>query len=392
MTRYAIAVILTALPLAAQTTSVQGLVTDSQGAAVPEAVVTARNLDTSAERKTLTSALGEYAMLQMPPGSYALTFEKPGFRISKSEVALQVDTPSTLNMKLEVGQVNETVNVTAAAITVNTENASVGNPFTETQVKDIPLQTRNVVSLLSVEPGVTSGGNVIGSRSDQNNVVLDGVDVNDNFGANGFNSAIPIPLDSIQEFRTTIAGQGADQGRSSGGQVAIVTKGGSNQFHGSAYEYNRNTLTSANTWTNNKAGVPRAPLIRNQYGASLGGRIIKNKLFFFYNYEARTDRSFASQKSNVPTAAFAQGNVAVALKDGRTVMLTPQDVANIDPLHIGASQYTLNLMKQLPAGNNPSGGSDKGLNFSQLVFNTPSHLDNYVQVARMDYNIDSAGH
>jgi Carboxypeptidase regulatory-like domain len=391
MTRYAIAALLTALPLAAQTTSVQGLVTDSLGAAVPEAIVTAKNLDTSAERKTLTSPLGEYAMLQMPPGAYVVSFEKPGFRVSKSEVVLQVETPSTLNMKLEVGQVNETVNVMSSATVVNTENASVGNPFTEAQIKDIPLQTRNVVSLLSVEPGVTSGGNVIGSRPDQNNVVLDGVDVNDNFGANGFNSVIPIPLDSVQEFRTTIAGQGADLGRSSGGQVAIVTKGGSNQFHGSAYEYNRNTFTSANTWTNNRAGVPRAALVRNQYGASLGGRIVKNKLFFFYNYEARTDRSASSQKSNVPTANFAQGNVAVALKDGRTVMLTPQDVANIDPLHIGESQYTLNLMKQLPAGNNPSGGLDKGLNFSQLVFNTPSHLDNHVQVARMDYNIDSAG-
>ncbi len=253
---------------------------------------------------------------------------------------LQVETPSTLNMKLEVGQVNETVNVTATATVVNTENASVGNPFTEAQIKEIPLQTRYVVALMSVEPGVTSGGNVIGSRPDQNNVLLDGVDVNDNFGANGFNSVIPIPLDSVQEFRTTIAGQGADLGRSSGGQVAIVTKGGSNQFHGSAYEYNRNTLASANTWTNNKAGVPRAALVRNQYGASLGGRIVKNKLFFFYNYEARTDRSASSQKANVPSANFAQGNVAVALKDGRTVMLTPQDVANIDPLHIGASQYT----------------------------------------------------
>jgi hypothetical protein len=391
MTRYAIAVLLAALPLAAQTSSVQGTVSDAQGAAIPEAAVTAKNLDTSAERKTLTSAQGEYSMLQMPPGNYAISFEKPGFRVSKSSIVLQVDTPAKLNMKLEVGQVSETVNVTATAVTVNTENASVGNPFTETQVKDIPLQTRNVVSLLSIQPGVTADGNVIGSRRDQNNVLLDGVDVNDNFGANGFNSVIPIPLDSVQEFRTTIAGVGADLGHSSGGQVAVVTKGGSNQFHGSAYEYNRNTLTSANTWTNNRAGVPRAALVRNQYGASLGGRIIRNKLFFFYNYEARTDRSASSKTATVANTGFAQGNVNVLLKDGRTVTLTPQDVVNIDPLHIGASSFVLGMMKQLPAGNNPQGASDKGLNFNQLVFNTPSHLDNHAQVARLDYNVDSAG-
>ncbi len=391
MTRHAIAFFLATLPLAAQTSSLQGIVTDGQSSAIPETAVTARNVDTSAERKMLTNALGEYSMLQIPPGHYVISFEKPGFRVSKSDIVLQVDTPATLNMKLEVGQVNETVNVTATTILVNTENASVGNPFTETQIKDIPLQTRNVVSLLSLQPAVTSGGNVVGSRADQNNVLLDGVDVNDNFGANGFNSVIPIPLDSVQEFRTTVAGEGADAGHSSGGQVAVVTKSGSNQFHGSAYEYNRNTLTSANTWTNNRAGVPRAALVRNQYGASLGGPALKNKVFFFYNYEARTDRSAASKTATVGTSSFAQGNVNVLLKDGRTVTLTPQDVTNIDPDHIGASAFVLGMMKQLPAGNNPQGASDKGLNFNQLVFNTPSHLDNHAQVGRLDYNIDGAG-
>src|SRR6202035_2636088 len=118
------------------------------------------------------------------------------------------------------------------------------------------------------------------------NVLLDGVDVNDNSGtssANGFSAALPVPLDSVQEFKTTIAGLGADQGRSAGGQVSIVTKSGSNQFHGSVYEYNRNTFTSANSWFSNRAGVPRSALVRNQYGASLGGPVLKNRLFFFFN-------------------------------------------------------------------------------------------------------------
>ena len=148
-------------------------------------------------------------------------------------------------------------------------------------MKEIPLQTRNVVALLSIQPGVSSTGQVLGARPDQNNVLLDGADVNDSQGADGFNAVLPIPLDSVQEFRTTIAGQGADMGHSAGGQVSIVTKSGSNSFHGTLYEYNRNTLFEANDWFNNRAGVARPALIRNQYGGSLGGPMLKNKLFFF---------------------------------------------------------------------------------------------------------------
>jgi hypothetical protein len=380
-----------ALSLSAQTSSLQGVITDAQGAAVPDAIVAAKNISTSAERRTLTSSLGEYSLLQLAPGNYTLTIEKPGFRTHRGEIVLQVNTPATVSVQLELGQVTGVVNVSAEVSTVNTENATVGNPFTETQVKEIPLQTRNVVALLGVQAGVAPTGLVVGARPDQNNVLLDGVDVNDNFGADGFNSVIPIPLDSVQEFRTTIAGLGADMGHSAGGQVSVVTKGGSNQFHGSLYEYNRNTLTSANNWFSNRSGVPRAALVRNQYGASLGGPILKNKLFFFYNFEARKDRSATQQSRTVPSDTFKQGIVQVLLKDGRTVSLTPQDITNIDPLHLGASTYVASIMKQYPSGNNPLAAADKGLNFNVLTFNAPNALDNHAQVGRLDYNIDPAG-
>ncbi|SPE41832.1 exported hypothetical protein [Candidatus Sulfopaludibacter sp. SbA3] len=220
MLRFAFALMVGVLPLAAQT-NLLGVITDGQGAAVPDAVVTAKNAETSAIRKALTNSLGEYNMVQLQPGPYKVTVEKPGFRAHNTEVLLQVNTPATLDVKLELGAVSESVMVTAEAAVVNTENAAVGNPFTETQVKEIPLQTRNVVALLGIEPGVAPGGQVLGSRPDQNNVLLDGVDVNDNQGANGFNAVLPIPLDSVQEFRTTVAGMGADMGRSAGGQVTI---------------------------------------------------------------------------------------------------------------------------------------------------------------------------
>jgi hypothetical protein len=367
------------------------VVTDEKGATVPGAVIKALNDDTSATRAALSSDLGAYEMAQVPPGKYKITIEKPGFRTHSTDVVLQTNTPLTLDVKLEVGAVTETVNVSAEAAIVNTENASVGNPFTETQIKEIPLQTRNIVALLGVQPGVASTGQVAGARPDQNNVLLDGVDVNDNAGKDGFNAVIPIPLDSVQEFRTTVAGLGAEQGAYSGGQVSIITKSGSNQFHGTAYEYNRNTDTTANSWFSNRAGVARAALVRNQYGFSVGGPIIKNKLFFFYNWEGRKDRSATPINRIVPSDTLKQGNIIVALKSGQNVTLTPSDIVGIDPLHIGESAYMKNYLSQFPSGNNPLAAADKGLNFNVLTFNAPQDLNNHAQVAKLDYNLDPAG-
>jgi len=173
------------LPLAAQTSSLQGVITDGQSAGIPEAVVTATNLSTSAARKAVSGATGSYSLLQVQPGPYKITVEKPGFRTSITEVRLQIDTPATLDVKLELGQVTETINVEAEAATINTQNASVGNPFTELQIKGLPLQSRNVVALLSLQPGVAPGGQVLGAKPDQNNVTLDGIDVNDQEGNSG---------------------------------------------------------------------------------------------------------------------------------------------------------------------------------------------------------------
>jgi len=379
------------LPLAAQTSSLQGVVSDTQAGAIPEAIVTIANQGTSAARKTITDATGAYSFVQVAPGPYKVTVEKPGFRAYNATVRLQIDTPATVNIQMELGQVNETVNVTAEAVTINTTNASIGNPFTETQIKALPLETRNIVGLLGLQAGVAPTGQVIGAKPDQNNVTLDGIDVNDNQGASGFVSVLPVPLDSVQEFRTTIAGQGADQGRSSGGQVSLVTKGGSNAFHGSLYEYNRNTFFAANSWFNNRAGVARTPLIRNQYGASIGGHIIKNRAFFFFNWEDRKDRSGSSVTRTVPSESYKQGIVKVQLSDGTVASMNAADIATVDPTHAGASSYMLSLFSKYPAGNDPKSAADGGLNFSVLRFNAPSKLDNRAYVGRLDFNLDSAG-
>jgi hypothetical protein len=390
--------------------SLRGAVKDNQGGAVPGAVVDLVRTDTGLRRNMMTDATGEYAFAQVPPGSYTVTVQKPGFSIlTQRGVLLQVNTPAILNMTLEVASVSESVNVEGEAPAINLDNAAIGIGFNENQVRHLPLQTRNVVELLSLQPGVTPTGEVLGARRDQNNITLDGVDVNDNqdagisgsvsdnAGSNangassdaGFASVLPIPLDSVQEFRVTVGGAGAAEGRSSGGQVALITKSGTNSLHGSAYEFNRNTITSANTWFNNITGVPRQALVRNQFGASLGGPVKKDRAFFFFNYERRLDASGVSQTRFVPSETMKQGIITVQTTDGGTYSLSPADIKAIDPLHIGVNAPTLAILNQYPIGNDPSIGADAGLNFSGFRFNAPDHRDDRAYVGKMDFILDS---
>jgi len=367
-------------------------VSDQQGAAIGDAIVAITNQETSTSRRGISTATGSYSFPQVPPGTYKVEVTKPGFKSSIQQVRLQINTPATLDLKLELGQVSESINVVAETPTVNTQNASVGNPFTELQIRQLPLLTRNVVDLLSLQPGVTPTGEVAGAKRDQNNVTLDGVDVNDPQGAtSGFSSVLPVPLDSVQEFRTTVAGVGADQGRSSGGQVSLVTKSGSNQFHGSLYEFHRNVKTAANNWFSNRAGIARENLIRNQYGASLGGRIIKDRIFFFGNWEDRRDATAVGVNRIVPSETYKQGIVQFRMSNGQIGQLNPAQIRQIDPLGIGINQTMLDLFRKYPTGNDPASSADRGLNFSILRFNAPKKLNYRTYVLKNDFNIDKAG-
>jgi hypothetical protein len=416
---------------AQSTTSLRGVVTDPSGAAIPGAIVTISSPETGSVRRSVTDASGEYNFLQIAPATYKLTVEKAGFAtMTRSDVKLLVNTPSALDMSMAVSATGEVVNVEADVSQVNTTDASIGNPFSEMQVRQIPLQTRNVVELLSVQPGVTSNGEVLGARRDQNNVTLDGADVNNNQnsglvaqttatgtggfqgsnanGANinsGFNAVLPIPLDSVQEFRVTVAGEGPNQGRSSGGQVSLVTKSGTNQLHGSLYEYNRNTATAANTWFNNQAGVPRQPLVRNQFGGSAGGKIVHDRAFYFFNYEQRQDGSGVAQVRAVPSDTLRQGifkytmcnnpsglnGICDPAKDAIFVQtLSASDLKAVDPLNQGVNASILPVLDQYPHGNAPSFGEDGGLNFSGYRFNAPSHRSDHAIVGKIDVHLDKA--
>src|SRR5205823_11228366 len=214
--------------------------------------------------------------------------EKEGFRkYEQRNLQLLVSLPATVNATLEVGATSQTVEVTASAVALNTADASIGNAFGENQVIGLPLEGRNVPDLLSLQAGVAYTGNrpeidpdqdtrsgaVNGARSDQSNITLDGVDVNDQSNGYAFTSVLPTTLDSVQEFRVTTSNYNADQGTGSGAQVALVTKSGTNQVHGSLYEYLRNTVTSANDYfvsaSEARLGQPNKPdkLKYNIFGA-----------------------------------------------------------------------------------------------------------------------------
>ena len=389
----AVLTLMTALGLYGQaSTSLSGTVSDDSGAVIPGASVTLSSESTGAERTAGTDERGVFQFLQIPPGTYSVVVEMEGFTTELvTGLELLVDTPASIAVGLEIGQVSEVVTVEADAVSLNTTDATVGNAFNETKVRQLPLLTRNVVELMSLQTGVNQTGEVLGARKDQNNVQLDGVDVNDQQSPEPFGSVLPVPLDSVQEFRVTTGGGNADVGRSSGGQVSLVTKSGTNEWHGSAYEFHRNTVTAANTFFNNAAGVEREKLIRNQYGFSVGGPIVKNRAFFFLNYEGRRDARSASQQRIVPSQNLRNGILSVTADDGSVFQLSPDEFRQADPLGIGVNQTMLDIMQAFPIGNDPSSGTDGGLNFDGFRFNAPLQIDNKAYVAKFDFNLDKNG-
>jgi hypothetical protein len=297
--------------------TVRGTVTDPQGKAVAGATVTLTNTERNFTRTQITNDEGVYSFPTVPPGTYRVEAEATGFKKSSvTDVRALVETPVDISIQLEVGNVNEVVNIVAGAeAPLNTADATIGNSFESRRIEQLPLNARNVVGLLSLQPGVTRTGYVNGGRADQANVMLDGVDNNeqqrglDIVTDEAFASVLRSTPDSLQEFRVTTTNANADQGRSSGAQVTLVTKSGTNEWHGSLYEYHRNTVTSANDFFNNAAGVERPQLLRNIFGGSIGGPIKKNRAFFFFNYEGFREATGTSVVREVPLPSLGQGIV-----------------------------------------------------------------------------------
>jgi hypothetical protein len=409
------------------TTSLRGTVTDKTGGAIGGAKVTLRNASLGFERTVASGATGQYEFLGLRPGTYDLTVEMPSFqRYAQSNLQLLVNSPATQDIQLQVGSTTETVEVSTQSVTLNTTDASIGIAFNENQIKQLPLEGRNIPDLLTLQSGVVYTGNrsdinknidtrsgaVNGARSDQSNVTLDGVDVNDQVNGYAFTSVLPVTVDSVQEFRVTTTSYNADEGRSSGAQVSLVTKSGTNSFHGSLYEYNRNTLTSANDYfvklNELQNGQPNVPpkLIRNVFGASLGGPMLKDRLFFFTNYEGYRQAEEASETRIVPSDTMRAGIIMYQCANqsacpggpiagtnfttpvGYQAVL-PNQLASWDPLSIGPNQVMLNYFKTFPEPTDLTLGD--GVNYVGYRFRGPIPTTNNWYIARLDYKLTSSG-
>ena len=397
-------------------TSVGGTISDPSGAVIPGAQLVLENLDTATRRETTSDASGTYAFPQVQPGRYKISAKASGFsEVIVNEVRLLVNTPATVNVSFEkVGTTTEVISVTADAIQINTTDASLGNAIGTRPVVELPLFARNPAALLAYQPGVTNfgtgttsdigadplvggtttiddrNGSVNGGKSDQSNMTLDGVDVNDQQTRRAFKPALRVTLDSVQEFRTTTLNATADQGRASGAQVALVTRSGTNDLHGALWEYHRNTVTAANSFFNNSSGVKRPALLINVFGGRVGGPIVRNRLFFFGNYEGRRDASATNATPRlVPSEELKRGIVRYLRADGSLASLSPDELrTRVDPLGIGVNQAAMQLLQTYPAGNDTSVGD--GVNIVGFRFAAPTNSKTDTYIAKFDWNIDSA--
>jgi hypothetical protein len=381
-----------ATSLFGQSTSLSGTVADPTGAVIPGATITIVNTQTGAQREIKSDDQGRYLMPQLAPGTYKLTAKASGFAdVVIANVELLVNQPATVPIVFEkVGTTSTTITVESAAVQVNTSDATLGNAIGAQAITNLPFFARNVAGLLAFQPGVTSGGNVNGGKSDQGNITLDGIDVNDQNSRAAMSSVLRVTLDSVQEFRTTTSNANADQGRSSGAQIALVTRSGSNNFSGALYEYRRGSETAANDFFNNAAtpGLPRPVLLINVFGGRGGGPIIKNRLFFFLNYEGRRDASASSGVRTVPSDLLRQGILQYRTTAGTVKQIGPAEIQALDPAHIGINPNSSKLFNLYPKSNDTTQGD--GLNFVGYRFNSPVRSDQNTYISKFDWNIDNS--
>jgi hypothetical protein len=449
------------------TTSLRGTVTDPAGAVVPDATITLSSAEMAVNLTTQTDRNGFYQFQAVRPATYVMTVTAAGFATFKqSGLELLVSTPATSDVKLQLASGTTTVEVQAASQTVNTQDATIGNTFDSRQILALPFEGRDAAGVLSLQPGVTfvgtnpddnvdtRNGALNGGRSDQANITLDGVDNNQQSRGTAFQGAVRSTLDSIEEFRVTTIGDNADQGRSSGGQVTLVTKSGTNTFHGAAYEQNRPTVTAANDWFNKQAelsnGLPNVPgkVIRNTFGGSLGGPIKKDRLFFFGTYEGQRLAENQQVQRNVPSDNLkdgvvlypcapvldAAGNVVtpanvvcpggsnglppvvglsgkvysfapgtsgvgpaqIAAMDNICGTVTQSHPANTCPNGPGVNPLIVNaqgtgVFQQYPTANSSACGNADGFNVSCFSFSAPNPKRLNTTIVKLDYNLNRTG-
>jgi hypothetical protein len=335
-----------------------GAVTDPTGALVPGATVTVTELDTKLKRTTVTNKDGAYVMVDINPGTYSITASKSGFQTDMiASQPIDVGTQTTANFKLAVGSESTTVEVQATNSDLQTMNSTVGDTVSQLQIESLPSVARDVSTFASLQPGVTPGGSVAGTVTDQAVFMVDGgnnssdmdgsmLNYTGSFSGNttgtgigaGASGVMPMPQDSIEEFKVATAGQTADFNNSSGSQVQVVTKRGTSQFHGTAYEYYLDSSFGANSWSNNLSNIAKSIYHFNRFGVAAGGPIaptfLGGKTYLFANYEGFRFPNSAVFERVVPSAAFEAGNITFVSSPGSPTFTAAQIKAD-DPRGIG---------------------------------------------------------
>jgi hypothetical protein len=420
----AVVLLMASVALGQGTTSrVTGIVLDANGGAVVGTTVTLTNEATGISFTTETSQSGTYAFDLVQVGSYTLTFEKQGFKkfLSKGN-AINVNQPATINASLEPGGVAESVTVTATAEQVQTNTSgNIGSTIDQKTLESLPIvgtRGRNPLDLLNFQPGVVIGGNtgggvsVNGSRDRAFNFTLDGIDINESTaGGSNFTPLRPNP-DSVQEFQVVTSNFTAELGRSSGAQVTLITRSGTNHFHGNGFEYYRSPRFDAKSYPITIALLPKEQFVQHIFGASIGGPIKRDKLFFFTNlqllraydtalvtrpvYTAAARSGLfryvvgrANAPANAPNASVdAAGNPTLPACTGTPPTNAPcissYNIAT-NPSGIGIDPALAAIINAMPAPNNFSTGD--GLNTAGFNFGSPQHERQYDFVTKVDYNL-----
>jgi carboxypeptidase family protein/TonB-dependent receptor-like protein len=421
------------------TSNISGTVKDTSGAVVPGATVTVKNNATGVTNTQTTTESGLYSFSSLPVGSYTITIEKQGFKtLQLTNNALQVGEPLTADGSMEVGSVSETVTVTAGTEQLQTANATIGNVVEQKAIEALPLNGRNPLTLLLLEPGVVqrsfggigSGVHVNGARDRAYNVTIDGIEANESSVPNPVSNLYRITPDNIQEYKVTTNNATAEEGRNSGASISIATRAGTSEFHGTGFFFLRNEALNSNEWYQNAQKNPK-PLIRmNQFGYEMGGPIKKNKTFFFGSYGYNRvdftqpiDQTFgfpivytASARAGIfryfvpdPASPLVIGGTTITRNS--TLLVDPGSGALLVPLCATATSlrcvrtYNVNsatnntaarpldttvaqLLTAYPSPNNFAAAGD-GLNTATYAWNPPTAIRGPAINLRMDHNFNA---
>ncbi len=420
------------------TSSIIGTITDPSGAVIPGAKVTITNQETGVIYTTESTSRGTFAVAAIPPGKYSVTVEVSGFKIvtSKDNI-VEVGRPTEINVQMTVGTKAEIVSVESTYEKLEASDAKIGNVVEQKAIESLPLNGRNPLSLIALEPGVVqrsyggagSGIHINGSRDRAYNVTIDGIDANESTVPNPMSNLYRLNPDNVQEFRVVTSNATPEEGRNSGANLAVATRSGTNEIHGRVFEFFRNTALNSNEFYANAQGTPKPDIKMHQFGAEGGGPIIKNKTFVFASYQNQRilttqpiDQTYGVPTIYTPTllsgiyrywiadpnTPFTFGGQTITkntplLVDPRTGALLPgvpicggsvltncvasYNIFANDPKGIGADPKILSIFKSYPAPNNYTTGD--GLNTATFLWNAPAKFQGPNVLIRVDHNFDA---